>query len=161
MYRCESWTIKKAEHQRIYVFELWCWRRLLRVPWTARSPNQSILREINPKYSFEGLIWSWNSSILMIWCEPLTYWKILWCWERLRAEGEESFRRWDDWMASPAQWTWTWANFGRWWGTEKPGMLQSMGSQRVGHNWTTEQEQFSHTEILCSLLCSITLDSSL
>ena len=56
MYRCESWTIRKAECQRIYVFELWCWRRLLRVPWTARRPNQFILKEINPEYSLEGLM---------------------------------------------------------------------------------------------------------
>jgi len=56
MYGCESWTIKKAEHQRIYAFELWCWRTLLRVPWTARRANQSILKEINPEYSLEGLM---------------------------------------------------------------------------------------------------------
>ena len=55
MYRCESWTITKAEHQRIDAFELWCWRRLLRVPWTARRSNQSVLKEINPEYSLEGL----------------------------------------------------------------------------------------------------------
>ena len=56
MYRCESWTVKKAEHQRIDAFELWCWRRLLRVPWTARTSNQSIVKEISPEYSLEGLM---------------------------------------------------------------------------------------------------------
>ena len=56
MYGCESWTIKKAEHRRIDAFELWCWRRLLRVPWTSKRPNQSILKEISPKYSLEGLM---------------------------------------------------------------------------------------------------------
>ena len=64
MYRCESWTIKKAECQRIDAFELWCWRRPLRVPWTARGPNQSILKEINPEYSLEGLLLRRSSNIL-------------------------------------------------------------------------------------------------
>ena len=74
-------------------------------------------------------------------CEQTTHWKSPWCWERLRTEGEEGVRGWDGWIASLMQWTWTWANSGRWWGTERPGMLQSMGSQRVGHNWVVEQQQ--------------------
>ena len=69
---CESWTIKKFDCRRIDAFELWCWRRLLRVPWTARRSNQSILKEISPGISLE--IWSWNSSTLATWCEELTYW---------------------------------------------------------------------------------------
>ena len=85
--------------------------------------------------------WSWSSSILVTWCEQPTLWKSPWCWERLRAEGEEGIRGWDGWMASPMQWTWTWANFGRWGGTGRPGMLQSMGSPRVRHDWVTEQQQ--------------------
>ena len=76
-YGCESWTKKKAECQRIDAFELWCWRRLLRVPWTARRPNQSILKEISPKYSLEGWCWSWNSNTLATWCEELTFEKTL------------------------------------------------------------------------------------
>ena len=75
VYRCESWTIKKAECWRIDAFELWCWRRLFRIPWTARRSNQSILKEISPEYSLEGLIWSWNSNTLAIWCEELTHLK--------------------------------------------------------------------------------------
>ena len=78
-YGCESWTTKKVEHQTIDVFELWCWRRLLRASWTARRSNQLILREINPEYSLEGRCWSWNSSILVIWWEELTHWKRPWC----------------------------------------------------------------------------------
>ena len=94
MYGCESWTIKRAEHRRIDAFELWCWRRLLRVPWTARRSNQSILKEINPEYSLEGLVWwSWNSSILATWCEELTHLKRPWCWERLKEGGEGGGRR--------------------------------------------------------------------
>ena len=73
MYGCESWTIKKSKHQRIDAFELWCWRRLLRVPWTARRSNQSILKESSPEYSLKGWIWSWNSNTLATWCEELTH----------------------------------------------------------------------------------------
>ena len=78
--------------------------------------------------------WSWSASILVIWCEQLTHWKSPWCWERLRAEGEEDVRAWDGWMASLMQWKWTYSNFWRWWGTGGPGVVQSMGLQRVGHN---------------------------
>ena len=139
MYSYESWTVKKAECWRIDAFKLWCWRRLLRGPWTARRSNQSMLREINPEYSFrKDWCWSWNSSILIIWCEPMTHWKSPWCWERWREEGEEGVRGWDGWAASLMQWTWTWANFGRWWGTGRPGVLQSMGLQGVRHDWATE-----------------------
>ena len=137
---CESWTIKKAEHQRINAFELWCWRRFLRVPWTTRRSNQSIPKEISPEYSLKGLYWSWNSNTLASWCEKLTHWKRTWCWERLRA-GEGGNRGWDGWMASLTQWTWAWANSRRQWGTGKPGVLQSLGSQRVGHDLETEQQQ--------------------
>ena len=77
--RCESWTIKKAEHQRIDAFELWCWRRLLRVPWTARRQNQSILKEISPEYSLEGLMLKLNSNTLATWCKELTHLKRSWC----------------------------------------------------------------------------------
>ena len=76
MYGCESWTIKKAEHQRIDAFELWCWRRLLRVPWTARRSNQSILKEISPgNIHWKDWSWSWNPNTLATWCEDLTHWK--------------------------------------------------------------------------------------
>ena len=138
MYGYESWIIKKAEHWRIDAFELWCWRRLLRVPWTARRPNQSILKEISPEYSLEGLSWSWNSNTLATWCEELTHWKSSWCWERLKAEGEGDNRGWAGWMTSPTQWTWVWVNSRSWWWTGKPGVLQSMGSQTAGHDWATE-----------------------
>ena len=100
MYGCESWSIKKAELQRIDAFELWCWRRLLRVPWTARRYSQSILKDISPGCSVEGLIWSWNSNTLAIWCKELIHVKRPWCWVRLRAGGEGDDREWDGWMAS-------------------------------------------------------------
>ena len=139
IYGCESWTVKKAEHLRIDAFDLWCWRRLLRVPWTARRSNQSILKEISPGCSLEGLIcWSWNANNLGTSCEELTHWKRPWCWEGLGAGGEGDDRGWDGWMASPTRWTWVWVNSGSWWWTGRPGGLQFMGSQRVGHNWATE-----------------------
>ena len=136
MYGCESWTIKKAERWRIDAFELWCWRRLLRVPWTARTSNQFILKEINPEYSLGNWCWSWNSNTLATWCKELTHLKRPWCWERLRPEGDD--RGWDGWMASLTQWTWVWVGSGSWWWTGKPGLLQSKGLQTVGHNWVTE-----------------------
>ena len=82
--------------------------------------------------------WSWNSNTLATWCEGLTPWKRPWCWERLKAGGEGNDRGWDGWMASPTQWTWIWVNSGSWGWTGSPGMLQSIGSQRVGHDWATE-----------------------
>ena len=138
MYGCESWTVKKAERQRINAFELWCWRRLLRVPWTARRSNQSILKEISPDYSLEGLMLKLNSNILATWCKELTHWKRPWCWERLKAGGEGDNRGWEGWMASLTRWTWVWVSSRSWWWTGRPGVLQSMGSQRVGHDWAIE-----------------------
>ena len=138
MYGCESWTVKKAEHRRIDAFELRCWRRLLRAPWTERRSKQSVLKEISPGISLEGMMLSWNSSTLGTSCEELTHWKRLWCWEGLGAGGEGENRRWDGCMASLTQWTWVWVNSRSWWRTGRPGVLQFMGSQRVGHNWATE-----------------------
>ena len=129
---CESWTIKKAECQRIDALELWCWRRLLWVPWTARRSNQSILNEISPEYSLEGLMLKLNSpNTLATWCKELTHLKRPWCWERLKL-GEGDDKGWDGWMSSPTQWTCIWVSSGSWWWTENPGMLQSNGLQ----SWT-------------------------
>ena len=137
MHGCESWTVKKAERRRIDTFELWCWRRLLGVPWTARS-NQSILKEISLGCSLEGLMLSWNSSTLVTSCKELTHWTRLWCWEGLGAGGEGDNRGWDGWMASPTWWTWVWVNSESWWWTGRPGVLRFMGLQRVRHDWATE-----------------------
>ena len=104
--RCMDWTIKKAECRRIDTFELWCWRRLLRDPWTARRSNQSILKEISPGCSLEGLMLKLELQYLATWCKELTHLKRLWCWEKLRAGGEGDNRGRDGWMASPTQWTW-------------------------------------------------------
>ena len=105
MHGCESWTIKKAECWRIDAFELWCWRRLLRVPWTTRGSNQSILKEIGLGVHWKDWCWSWNSNTLATWCEELTHLKSPWCWERLKAGGKGGYRGSDGWMASPTKWT--------------------------------------------------------
>ena len=107
MYGYESWTIRRTEWQRIDAFELWCWTRLLRVPWTARRSNQSILEEISPGCSWRDWCWSWNSNILATWWKELIHCKSPWCWEGLRADGERGDRGWDGGMVSPTERTWS------------------------------------------------------
>ena len=135
---CESWTIKKAECHRIDAFEPWCWRRLLRVPWTERRSNQSILKEISPEYSLEGLMLKlklqqfahlmWRADSLE---KTLRLGKIE---GRRRGTTEDEMVGWHQWLDGH----WVWASSGSWWWTGRPGVLQSMESQRVGHNWVTE-----------------------
>ena len=138
MYGHESWTIKKAEQWRNYAFELWCWRRLLRVPWTARRSNQSILKEISSGYSLEGLMLNLKLQYfghLIRRTDPSEKTLMLGKNEGGRWRGQQRIR----WLnASPTRWTWVWASSGSWWWTGKPGMLQFMGSQRVEHDWATE-----------------------
>ena len=136
IYGCESWTVKKAECQRIDAFELWCWRRLLRVSWTARRSNQSIRKEINPRCSLEEM---------MLKLKLQYFGHLMWRVDSLEKTDagrdwgqEEKDRGWGGWMASPTWWMWVWVNSGSWWWTGRPGVLWFMGSQRVGHNWATE-----------------------
>ena len=137
MYGCETWTIKKAEHWRIDAFELWCCRRLLRVPWSPRRSNQSILKEISPGCSLWGMTLKLKLQYLATWCKELTHLKKKpLCWERLKAGGEGDDRGWDGWMASPTQWIWVWTSSGSWWWTGKPEVLQSMGSQ--SRTWVSD-----------------------
>ena len=139
MYGCESWTIKKAERQRIVAFELQCWRRDsweslgLQGDPTSPSYRRSVLG-----VHWKDWCWSRNSDTLATWCEELTHWKRLWWWERLKAGGEGDERGRDGWMASPTRWTWVWTSSWSWWWTGRPGVLQSMELQRVGHDWATE-----------------------
>ena len=163
MYGCQSWTIKKAKYQRIDASKLWCWRKLSRVPLTARRSNQSILKEINPEYWWEGLNAEAEAPIL--WPPDAMSWltgKDQWCWERLKVGEEGGDRGWDSRMASLTQWTWVWAGSGRWWRTGKPGMLQSMGSQKVRHDLATEQQQFKSGKEATSgwLNCSLEIPAS-
>ena len=111
---------------------------LQRVPWTARRSNQSILKQISPGCSLEGLMLKLNSNTLATSGEELTHWKRPGCWEGLGAGGEGDDRGWDCWMASPTRWTCVWVNSRRLWWTRRPGVLRFMGSQRVGHDWETE-----------------------
>ena len=128
---CDSWTIKKAERRRIDTFELWCWRRLLGVPWTARRSNQSIIKEISTEYSLEELMLKLK---LQFFCRlMLTYWKRPWCWERLKAGGEGDDRGWDVWMASLTQWTRVWVNSGSWRWNREPWHAAVHG---VTKSWT-------------------------
>ena len=129
MYGCESWTVKKAECQKIDASELWCWKRLLRVPWTARRSNQSILKEINPGCSLEGLTLKLKLQYfghLMRRVDSLEKTLLL---GGLGVGGEGDDRGWDGWMASPTQWAWVWVNSGSLWWTVRPGVLWFMGLQ--------------------------------
>ena len=138
MYGCESWTRKQAECQRTDAFEVCCWRRLLRVPWTARRSNRSILKEISPECSLEGLMLKLKLQYfghLMRRVDSFEKTLMLRKFEGRRRRGD---RVWDGWMASLTQWTWVSVNSGSWWLTGRPGVLRFMGSQRVGHNWVTE-----------------------
>ena len=136
---CQSWTMKKAEHRRIDAFELWCWRRLLRVPWTARRSNQSILKEISPGCSLEGLMLKLKHQYFghLMWRADSFEKTLMLGKIEGRRRGQQRMR-W--WMASPTRWTWIWADSGSWWWTGRPGVLRFMGSQRVRHDWLSWTE---------------------
>ena len=121
MYGCESRTVKKAEHWRIDAFELWCWRRLLRVPRTVRRSVLSV--------HWKDWYWSWNSNTFATSCEELTHWKRPSCWKGLEAGGEGDDRGWDGWIASLTRWTWVWVNSGSCWWIGRPCVLRFMGLQ--------------------------------
>ena len=141
MYGCEIWNIKKDVCQKIDAFELCCWRRLLRVPWTSRRLNQSLLKEISPEYSLEGLMLKLHYfRQLMISTDSL---ERCWFWESLKKGGDANDREWDGWMASLTRWTWVWTSSRSWWWTGKPDVRRSMGSQKVRHScciWTDSLE---------------------
>ena len=137
MYGCESWTVKKAEHWRIDSFELWCWRRL-ESPLNCKE-IQLVQSKGDRSWVFSGRNDA-KAETPILWPPLVKSWLIGkdWCWEGLGAGGKGDSRGWDGWMASPTQWMWIWVNSGRWWWTEKPEVLQFMGSQRVGQDWATE-----------------------
>ena len=138
VYGCDSWTIKNAEHWRIDALHCGVgedtWESLeLQGDQTSQSWRKSVLN-----IHWKDWCCNWNSNTLATWFEEVTHWKRPWCWERLNTEREGDDRGWDGWMASPTQWTWFWANSGSWWWTRRPGVLQSMGLQRVSHDWVTK-----------------------
>ena len=136
-----------AKHWKIDAFELWCWRRLLRLPWTTGRSNQSILKEISPEYSLGGLMLKLKLQYFdhLIWRTDLLGKTLI--WERSKAGGEGDDRGWDGWMASLTWWIWVWASFRSWWQTGKPGMLQSMGHKELD---TTEQLNWTLNYIIQS-----------
>ena len=141
MYRWESWTIKKAEHRRIDAFELWCWRRLLRVPWIARRSNlkESILKRSVLGVHWKDWCWSWNFNILATWTEELTHLERPWYWERLRARGKGDDRGCDGWTALPTQCTWVWVDSRSWWWDREAwcAMVHGVTESRTWlSNWT-------------------------
>ena len=149
MYGCESWTVKKAEHWRIDAFEVWCWRRLLRVPWTARRSKSSILKEISPGCSLGGLMLKLKLQYfghLMQRADSLEKTLMLWKIEGRRRGGRQR-------MTSQTQWTWVWVDFGSWWWTGRPGMLWFMGSQESDMtkwlNWTERINVPKSTFYIC------------
>ena len=117
---------------------MWCLRRLLRVPWTARRSNQLILKKSVLNIHWKDWCWSWDPNTQATGCKELTQSTRLRHWEILKARGEGDNRAWGGWMASLIQWTWVWASSGSWWWTGRPGVVQSMGLQRVRHDWETE-----------------------
>ena len=147
MYECESWTIKKAEPQRIDAFELRCWRRLLRVPWTARRSNQSILKEINPEYSLEGLMLKLKLQYFghLMWrANSLEKTLLLAKIEGRRRKGRQRMR-WLDGITD--SWTWVWVNSRSWWWTGRPGVLQSMGLAK-SLTWLSDWTELKWTDLL-------------
>ena len=156
MYGCESWTVKKAERRRMDAFELWCWRRLLRVPWMARRSNQSILKEISLECSLVGLMLKLELQYFGHLCKELTQWRGPWCWERLKAGGEGANRGWEGWMASPTLWTWVWASSRSLeccspWGCSQTGLRDWTVTTRV---W----QEYDRNKTLCSY-CNILGDT--
>ena len=153
MYGCESLTIKKAEVRRIHAFELGCWRRLLRVPWTARRSNQSILKEISPGCSLEGLMLKLKLQYFGHLMRRADSFEKTLMLGKIEGGGEGDNRGWDGWIESLTQWTWVWVSPWSWQWTERPGVLQSVGSRRVGHEWVTELNwRFSY--LLCKFSAS-------
>ena len=137
MYGCESWTIKKGECRRTDMFEVWCWGRFLRILWTIRRSNHFILKEVTPGCSFEALMLKLKLQYfchLMLRTDSFEKTLMLRKTEGRRRRGQRM--RWLE--ASPTQWTWVWPSSGSWWWPGRPGVLQPMGSQRVGHEWVTE-----------------------
>ena len=152
MYGCETWTIKKAERRRIDAFELWCWRRLLRVPWTTRRSNQSILKETSPGCSLEGLMLKLKLQYFGHLMQRADSFEKTLMLGKIEGRKRRANRGWDGWMASLTQWTWVWVGSGRWWCTGRPGVLQFTESQRVIHDWATDLTwpKAQHTAYLVS-----------
>ena len=150
MYGCESWTIKEAEHQRIDAFEVWFWRTLLKVPWKTRS-NQSILKEINPEYSLKGLMLKLKFQYFGHLMQRTDSMEKILMLGKIKGRRRRGWRKMRQLDAITYSWTWVWARCRSWWWTEKPGVLQSMRSQRVRHKWMTEFGRQRHSLLIRNL----------
>ena len=133
----------ELDYQKSWTLKNWCfWTVVLEKTWESLEqqgdPTSQCERKSALNIHWKDWCWSCNSNPLATWCKELTHWKRPWCWERLKAGGEGGNRGWDSWMASLTQWTWVWVTSRSWWWTGKPGVLQSMGLQRVWHDWATE-----------------------
>ena len=146
----------KWDYKKSWALKNWClWTVLFEK--TLESPlDCKEIQPVHPKRKsvlnvhWKDQCWSWNSNPLAIWCEELTQLKRPWCWAGLKAGGEGDDRGWDGWMVSLTQWTWVWVNSRSWWWTGRPGVLLSMGSQRVGHDWVTElNHDLSNIHTVC------------
>ena len=138
MYGYESWTIKKAEHQRIDAFELCCWWRLLRVPWTARRSNQPFLKDISPEYLFEGFLLKLTLQYFGHLMGRIDSFEKTLMLGNIEVSGRRGCQGWDGWMSSLTQWAWVWVSPGSCWWIGRPGVPHSMGLQRVRHAWATK-----------------------
>ena len=152
----------ELDHRESWALKDWCFWTVVLEKTLESSLDSKEIKPVNPKGNqvlsihWKDRGWTWSSNTLATWCEELTHWKRPWCWERWKAGGEEDDRGWDSWMASLTQWTWVWASSGSWWWMGKPGVLQSMGLQRVRHNWVTElslMKYESEVAQLCPTLC--------
>ena len=134
--------MRQLDHKEGWAMKSWCWSCAGEYSWESLGlqgyQTSPFWRKSFLNIHWKGWCWSWSSITLATWCEELTHWKRPWCWERFKVGGEGDDRGWDGWMTSPIQWTWVWVNSGSWWWTGRPGMLQSTGLQRVGHDWAAE-----------------------
>ena len=135
----------ELDYKESWVLKNWCFwtvmlEKTLESPLDCRDPTSPSSRRSVLSVHWKDWCWSWNSNSLATWWEELTHLQRPWCWERLKVGGEGDYQEWDGWMASPTQWTRVWVNSGSWWWTGKPGVLQFIGSQRVGYNWVNEQQ---------------------
>jgi len=156
---CQGYSLSSShvqmwdlDHREVRVLKNWYFQTVVLEKTLERPLDCKEVKPVNPKGNqpwIKDQCWSWDANNLATWCEEPTHRKRPWCWERLRARGEGDDRGWDSWMASLIQWTWTWANSERWWGTGRPGVLQSVVTKRQTQlgDWTTTGSEHHHLQM--------------